>query len=81
MIKPSKEEMIALFESIEKSSHLKKLTSNIASLIGTKTIDALLPKANGEPDWDVEGLEAFCSDYGLKRSDEIGEALKIIRKQ
>ncbi len=78
---PTKEEVVILLQEIlNHPKELLSLTPDMNALLGMKWLDQLLPDIKGAPDWDYDGLHAFCEKYKIDGKDTIQTALEKITK-
>lgn len=79
---PTKNEAVVLLQEIlTHPKEMLSLTPDINALLGMKWLDQLLPNMLGTPDWDYDGLCAFCEEHNLDGKDTIQIALKKLESE
>ncbi len=76
IIIPLKEEVKTLL-GVAKNNRL----SQIGDVLGMKLLDLQLPKFDGEPNWNFNGLRKFFEEFGIATSDTIDEAIVKLNKR
>ena len=79
MKKPTKDQVIVLLQQMLKHpKEMMSLIPDMNALLGMKWVDQFLPDIKGMPDWDYDGLRAFCEEYKINGEDSIQVAFEKI---